>query len=100
MIITVPFFAIAFLLLVVCTSPVRLSTSPTEYQSDWSSSSPVMTGTGASLPPVSFRREYFEVRILKNEKIQVLLMKLFCILIYDRGIQRLWTNKNDLCVLK
>ena len=87
MIITVPFFAIAFLLLGMHQS------SPTEYQSDWSPSPtgylrrtgtqsdwvpqkdwdpvglgtseglgpspPVMTGTGASLPPVSLRREYF-----------------------------------------
>ena len=58
MIITVPFFAIALLLLGIQQS------SPTGYQPDWSPSlsevpsPPVMSGTGASLPPVSLRREY------------------------------------------
>ena len=53
-----------------------------------------------SSPPVSLEREYFLVRILKNEKIKVLLMKLFCILIYDRSVERLWTAKNNLCILR
>ena len=53
-----------------------------------------------SSPPVSLRREYFQVRILKNEKIKVLLMKLLCILIYDRSVERLWTAKKNLCILK
>ena len=27
-------------------------------------------------------------------------MKLFCILIYDRSVERLWTAKKNLCILK
>ena len=68
MVITVLFFAIAFLLLgmhqssptghpVLLRYPVGLGTSEgLGTQSDWD---PVMSGTGASLPPVSLRGEYF-----------------------------------------
>ena len=121
MVITVPFFAIAFLLLgmhqssptghpVLLRYPVRLGTSKglgssrtgylrrTGIQSDW-----VTSHDWNWCIPTS---RVFETRIFlssnfkKNEKVQVLLMKLFCILIYDRSVERLWTAKKNLCILK
>ena len=121
-----PFFAIAFLLLgmhqsspteyqsdwspVLLRYPVRLGTSKglvtsrtgylrrTGIQSNW-----VTSHDWNWCIPTS---RVFEMRIFlssnlkKNEKVQVLLMKLFCILIYDRSIERLWTAKKNLCILK